>query len=237
MNSMTQGAGIIGRLVLAGALAFGLAACVSTTETEDLPQGEAAYEALAATPPVGEYRIQPLDLLSVNVFQEPEISNTGLRVTANGNIALPLAGEMHVTGLTSGQAAGAIRQRLTRYIIDPQVTVLVAESAGQRVTIEGEVAEPGVYPLTGRTGLLDLLAQAKGPTDDAKLDQAIVLRTIEGERYAAVFDIQEIRAGRAADPELRGGDQVVLGLDGLQKNIRQAVQASPFAAIFRPLLF
>ncbi len=112
---------------------------------------------------------------------------------------------------------------------------MLVESSAMRVTVEGAVVEPGIYPLTGKTGLLDIVAAAKGPSPSAKLDQAIVLRTVDGRQYGAVFDLDMIRAGEFADPQLRGGDQVVIGLDGLKENYRLALQAAPLATLVRLL--
>ena len=74
----------------------------------------------------------------------------------------------------------------------------VASSVSQKVSIQGEVAEPGVYQLTGPTTLLDVISMAKGETEIATLDQVVVFRNINGQRMGAVFDVASIRRGEAA---------------------------------------
>lgn len=208
-----------------------LTGCARSLHT-DLPVGTDAYTMLQSAPDPATYHIAPLDLLAVTVFLEPQLSSDNVRVTAQGDVALPLVGEIQATGMSTQQLSDTLAQRLARYVVRPQVSVRLIESSTMRVTIEGAVTEPGVYPLTGRTGLLDLIAVAKGVNPTAKLDQAIVLRQVEGAQYGAVFNIAEIRAGRMPDPQLRGGDQVVIGIDAVRENYRTILQTAPFFGAF-----
>ena len=90
------------------------------------------------------------DLLDLNVFDTPELSGK-LRVDEHGNVSLPLAGVLAVSGMTAEQAGSAIETRLreTDILKDPHVSVAVLEYATQGVTVTGEVKSPGVYPLLG----------------------------------------------------------------------------------------
>jgi len=113
-------------------------------------------------------RISAGDLLDLNVFDTPELS-TKLRVDEHGNVSLPLAGVLPVSGMTAEQAGLAIEGRLrqTDILKDPHVSVTVLEYATQGVTVVGEVKNPGVYPLMGSRGLLDLISAAGGVTPNA----------------------------------------------------------------------
>jgi polysaccharide biosynthesis/export protein len=108
------------------------------------------------------------DLLDLNVFDTPELS-TKLRVDENGNVSMPLAGGLSVSGMTAERAGLAIEARLreTDILKDPHVSITVLEYATQGVTVAGEVRNPGVYPLLGAHGLLDLISAAGGMTSNA----------------------------------------------------------------------
>ena len=129
------------------------------------------------------------------------MSAKALQVDAAGQIALPLVGTVEAKGKTLPNCRGSSRQILgAKYLRDPQVTVTVAASVSQKVSIQGEVTEPGVYPMSGPTTLLGVISMAKGETEVARLKQVVVFRTINGQRMGAVFDVASIRRGQAADP-------------------------------------
>jgi polysaccharide export outer membrane protein len=108
------------------------------------------------------------DLLDVNLLDTPELSSK-LRVDENGAVTLPLAGVLQVSGMTAEQAAHAIETRFrdSDMVLDPHVSVAVLEYATQGVVVLGEVKNPGVYPLLGEHGLLDLISAAGGITPNA----------------------------------------------------------------------
>ena len=131
-----------------------VAACAQDTQVSStLPTGAAAYGAISAPIPgqdsIADYRIGPLDTLDVTVFQEPELSSKALQVDASGQIALPLVGSVEAKGKTASELSADIEKLFgEKYLKDPQVTVSVATSVSQRVSIQGEVTEPGVYQVS-----------------------------------------------------------------------------------------
>ena len=108
------------------------------------------------------------DLIEVNVFDAPELSGK-LRVDDHGMIALPLAGNLSVSGMTAVQTGQAVEAKLLSADIlkEPHVTVTILEYATQGVAVLGEVKNPGVYPLLGTNSLLDLISAAGGVTANA----------------------------------------------------------------------
>ncbi len=220
--------------ICTSALAVG--ACAQMSPAVSLPRADEAYELFPAATESGPvaYRIGPLDVLSVNVFQEPELTFEKLEVDAGGNLAFPLIGEVEAAGKTASQLSNEITERLnTRYLRNAQVTVLVSSSVSQNITVEGNVVEPGVYEIPGgSTTLLQAIARAKSPTRTARNSEIAVFRMVNGERMGAVFDLGEIREGRAPDPELRGGDVVVVGFDALKGTFRDVLSAAPLFGIF-----
>ena len=92
------------------------------------------------------YQIGPLDVLKISVFQEPDLSLEEAPVDAGGNIVFPLIGQVRAAGKTSIQLGEDIAERLeARYLVDPQVNVIVSRSASQKITVEGAVKSPGVF--------------------------------------------------------------------------------------------
>lgn len=205
----------------------------------NLPSGAAAYAQVpvAKSSEVREYRIGPLDTISINVFQEADLSLQAVPVDSSGSILLPLVGTIEAAGKSTRQLAGEIASRLNeRYLRNPQVTVTVQNSAQQRVTVEGEVTQPGIYQIQGRTTLIDALALARGPTRNARLREVVIFREIDGVHSGALFNLQAIRRGEQPDPEVLPGDQVVVGLSSVKAGVREALTASPFLAVFVQLL-
>lgn len=202
-------------------------------------QGEAAYAAIPATSSasVADYVIGPLDALTVDVFQEPELSVKSVQVDASGRIALPLVGTVDASGKTASQLSRELEGKFgERYLNNPQVTVTVAGSVSQKVAVQGEVTEPGVYPLKGPTTLLEVLSLARGETSIASLQQVVVFRTIKGQRMGAVFDVTGIRRGEAKDPQILGNDLVVVGYSAARRIWRDVVSTMPVFNVFRPLV-
>ncbi|MEC3911062.1 polysaccharide biosynthesis/export family protein [Sphingobium sp. CR2-8] len=215
--------------IVALAACGSLAAC---TTVEDAPRGEAAYAAIPPAPAVGmDYRIAPDDVLRIQVYHEPDLSLEDAQVTAAGMIRMPLIGDVSIAGLTSSEASDVIAGRLgERYLVSPQVTLFVKKAVGRRVTVDGEVREPGLYPVEGRLTLLQAVALAKGPTRLAGLNQVVIVRQMDGQRQAALFDLAAIRKGEAADPEILPGDRVVVGLSRAKAILGGALLAIPALA-------
>lgn len=180
-----------------------------------------------------EYLIGPGDIVSLGVFNEPELSIDKLPVDEAGNIQVPLIGAVQVSGLTPAKASSLIATRLgARYLRSPQVTLNVTEQAGQVVTVEGQVMKAGAYPVDHETTLLGAIALAQSPSRIAKLDEIVIFRTINGQRLAARFDLSRIRAGRDPDPQIMGGDVVVVGFSQAKSIYRDVLQAAPLFNVF-----
>jgi len=180
---------------------------------------------------VSEYRVGPQDVIEIGVFQVPELNRT-VRVNTMGQISLPLIGTMQAGGLTIRELEVAIATGLeAKYLQNPQVTLFVKEYASQRITMEGAVMKPGIYPLTGRTTLLQCIAQA-GLTPLADLKGVVIFRQIGGKKMGAVFDIKAIRAGNAEDPLVYGDDVIVVDQNGAKTALSNFIRAASSFAVF-----
>src|SRR4029077_5657059 len=100
----------------------------------------------AGAVPEANYLVGPNDLLAVSVFDLAEMDQKG-RVDSEGNIQLPLIGQIHAAGLTAPQIAKAIPGPLAAFVHAPQVNVFILEYKSQEVAVSGSVAKPGLYPL------------------------------------------------------------------------------------------
>lgn len=213
----------------------GLAGCAST-DTRNLPRGEAAYATIPAIDPKvvpEEYVIGAFDEIDVSVFREPDVSLRNVSVDASGRVTMPLIGAVQAAGRTAAELSRDIEVRLGgKYLVDPQVTVAVNTSATQQVTVEGSVNVPGVYGVKGQVSLLDALAMARGPSRTASLNRTIVFRQVDGKRAAAVFDINEIRRGAMPDPTLLAGDRVVVTNSRTKSAFLDIITATPAIGLF-----
>lgn len=157
-----------------------------------------------------DHQIGPMDLLEIEVFGVEELSRT-VRVAANGQITLPLIGSVQAAGLSSQQLEQRIATALARdYLQDPHVSVFVADQVSQRVTVQGAVNEPGVFPMQGKTTLMQAIAMADGLNPVADAGDIRIFREAVGGRLVMSFDLNAIEDGATGDPRLQTGDIVVV---------------------------
>ena len=176
-----------------------LAACSSSGTTGSAQRGTSLpapdLTAITGATAQPDYRIGPLDMLEISVFQVPDLSKT-VQVNSGGQIALPLIGTVVAGGKTVGELETEISNKLqASYLQSPQVSVFVKEATSQRVTVDGAVANPGIVPLTGQTTLLQTIAVSGGMVPGAD-PSVMVFRNVQGKRMAAKFDMKAIRQGR-----------------------------------------
>jgi polysaccharide export outer membrane protein len=124
---------------------------------------------------------------------------------------LPLIGKVMAAGKTADQLEDEISKRLEKYLQSPQVSVSITESASQKLTVEGNVKSPGVFQVKGRTTLMQAIAMAGGPDDQADTRKVAVIRLDNGVRKAAVVDYEAIKKGAVGDPLLQADDVIVVG--------------------------
>jgi polysaccharide biosynthesis/export protein len=172
----------------------------------------AAVAALKVEPIANAYMIGPDDVLAINVWKEPEISRT-LPVRPDGNISLPLIGDLLASGRTTQQLQELIKQQLTAYLSSPEVTVLVQEVKSHKFNIIGEVAKPGSYVMTAPITVLDAIAVAGGLGEFARATKIYVLRVnADGTHVRLPFNYKQVIKGQdlTADVDLQPRDTVVV---------------------------
>ena len=149
------------------------------------------------------FQIGPDDVLAINVWKEPEISRS-VPVRSDGKVSLPLVGEVQASGQTPKQLETEIAKKLTSYISEPEVTVIVQQIKSQRFNILGQVARPGTYPLSNPTTVLDAIAVAGGFRDFAKKKSIYVLRqTADGSSTRLPFNYKDVIKGKDTQQNIR----------------------------------
>lgn len=182
------------------------------------------------------YRIGPQDVLEISVYRAPDLAKT-VQVAESGTINLPLVGDVQAAGVTAQELERTLKSKLgAKYLQNPQVTVFVREYNSQRVTVEGSVEKPGVYPYRGRVSLLELIATAGGMREVADGSDVMIFRTAGGTRQAARFDVDEIRSGRATDPPIMQGDVVIVNVSSGKKLYQDIMKTLPIVGVFGMLL-
>lgn len=180
------------------------------------------------------YRIGPLDKLEYTVYGIPDLSGE-VQADASGNISVPLVGVVLAAGKTPGELAAEIAEGLrAKFVRNPQVTVNVKEIVSQVVTVDGEVVQPGTYPVLGDMTLMRAVASARGVNEYAKLQDVVVFRTVGGKRYAGLYNLKAIRRGTYADPAVFANDIVVVGDSKSRRLFKDAIQLAP--ALLTPII-
>jgi polysaccharide export outer membrane protein len=197
---------------LTAAALLALSGAPALAATGNLPPPDNFNRASAAS---GGYRIEPLDTLDINVSQVEDLSKP-VQVDSGGKILLPLVGQIQAAGRTPAELSDDIAAALKKkYMKDPQVVVGVKEAQGEKITVDGAVLAPGMYPLGGPTTLMQAVSMAKGADPHfANVHRVAIFRQVNGERRSAFYDLAQIRTGQAQDPQVYGSDIVVVDTSG-----------------------
>jgi polysaccharide biosynthesis/export protein len=138
-----------------------------------------------------EFRLGPDDVIEVFVWKEPELSTTVV-VRPDGKVSLPLIGELPTSGKTAVELQKEIGQKLTQYISEPVVNVMVKEVNSAKVSVLGEVKTPGIYKIKDRATVLDVIALAGGFTEYAKRNKVTIIRPASsGEQKRIMLNVDD----------------------------------------------
>ena len=202
---------VVGASVLTTALVLPAAAQVSPQQpTEgaapvqlvDIPQGVPLPEG---------YVIGPEDVLTVIVWREKELS-AEVVVRPDGKISLPLLNDVQAAGLTPEALAEIVEKAATKFVKDSDATVIVKEIRSRKVFVLGEVAKPGVFPLTSETTVLQLIASVGGLLEYADRKNILILRVENGRERRLKFNYNDVIAGKNLQQNilLQPGDTVLV---------------------------
>jgi polysaccharide export outer membrane protein len=217
----------------AAAASLALAACA------DSRGGSIPYDVALGAPDApkivaleSDYRIKPADKLSIKVLKSDELTGE-YPVDLMGDISMPLIGEVAAADLTTQQLDQKITELLgQKYFEHPDVSVGIKESALRTITVDGAVREGGAFPTASAMTLMQAVALAKGPSEDANARRVAIFRTIGGQRQAAAFDLTAIRHGQAPDPQVYPGDIIVVDGSAMKSAFKRIVQSIPMLGTF-----
>lgn len=226
------------KLLLIAILVFSNAACSRSVAADGAQSVKVISNATLPEPSRADliaqdrpYLIGPFDKLVIDVFGIEELSKKEVQTDASGRISFPLAGVVEAAGRTPAEVETILEERLrVGFVRDPQVTVNLKETVSQVITVDGQVKEPGLYPVIGRMTLIRAVATAKGTDEFAKLDDVVVFRTVSGQQYAAIYNLKAIRRGNYPDPEVFANDVVIVGDSASRRLLKSGLQIAPLLA-------
>jgi len=209
---------IISRFVLLAALGVSATAGLGAQTAQAPPTAPPAAQpgGVPAPPPIdlpSGYVIGPEDVLVVQFWKDTDVS-AQVTVRPDGKISLQAINEIVAAGLTPEE----LRQRIITaakplFKEDPVVNVMVKEIHSRKVSIQGAVIKIGAYPLLTSMRVADLIAQAGGLQEFAKLDKIILIRIENGKQTVIPINYKDIQKGRNLDKyniELKPGDTIIV---------------------------
>ena len=172
------------------------------------PSGEAAP---AGVPLPSGYVIGPDDVLTVVLWREKDMS-ADVVVRPDGKITIPLINELQASGLTPEQLRTSIQKAASKYVAEPNATVIVKAINSRKVHILGSVGKSGTYPLTGDMTVLQLIATAGGLQEYADAKHITVMRKEDGRDQTLKFNYKDVVRQRNLQQNvlLKPGDTVVV---------------------------
>jgi protein involved in polysaccharide export with SLBB domain len=186
------------------------------------------------------YRIQPNDQLDVSFYLSPEL-HQNLTVRPDGDISIPIAGNVHAQGLTPGQLEKSLDQLYALELRDPKSTVRIDKSPWQVVYVEGQVGKPGAVPLQPGMTALQAIAASGGLTDAAGASKVVLIRRDAcGNPHGEQLKLDKVlnQKDNEEDVALLPADIVVVPRSGIAQfdlNIKQYVRdAMPLETIIAP---
>src|SRR6267154_1104424 len=158
-----------------------------------------------------DYVIGADDVLDVSVWKEQELTRS-LQVRPDGKISMPLLGDVQAAGLTPGQLAQNVTDKLKKYLTAPQVTVILTQINSQRVYVTGEVTRPGAYPVLPGMTSLQAISSAGGLTTFSNSKKIFLMRDENHIQTKYPFSYKEVLDGRKAEENLpvKAGDTIVV---------------------------
>lgn len=167
-----------------------------------------------------QYTMRPGDELNIVVTQEDDMGNTSnvqtpFTIRPDGKVSFPMVGEIDTTDMTVSEFTDTLRNGLSRYIVDPDVSVNIVKLGGIRVYVFGEVNKPGVYELTKAHTVIDAIGAANGFTRDTAKKKIFLIHQDQPRSYIPI-DLNNIlmTGDMSENYELREGDIIYLKRNG-----------------------
>ena len=184
---------------------------VANSSAKDAFSNKEVTSALAQVRSSQSYVLQPGDLVDIRVYMEDNMDRV-LRISGNGTVTFPLVGNIKIAGLSLEQAEQNLANRLTEYLRQPQVSMLVKEYGNKTVYVLGQVSKPGSIqiPPEKQLTVLEAITSVGGFTDVANASKVRVLRLENGKQKNIDVDVTQItkQGNKSLDIALQPGDVV-----------------------------
>jgi polysaccharide export outer membrane protein len=183
----------------AGSRSSGVSGTTTAADAAGMPNGE------------GGYRIGPEDVLQIDVWKESDFSAT-TPVRADGKISVPLLNDVQAAGLTPIELSASLREKLSKYVIDPRITVIVTQTNSRKAYVMGMVNRQGTVRLLSNLTVLQAISASGGLAQFAKSKQIYVLREEGGQQRRLPFNYDAVIKGKHPEQNilLQPGDTVVV---------------------------
>ena len=164
------------------------------------------------------YRLEAPDEIEIAVIPQSEIDRT-VAIRPDGKISLPLIGDVFAEGLTPEELAAELTEKLSKYVKNPSVSVIVTGFNSKKVYVIGEVFDQGAYPYTGTTSVFEAVEEAGSFTRRASLGRVILVRGDLENPMVIDINLKEVvkRGIKAKDLNLQPGDIVYVPPNGFAK--------------------
>jgi len=188
---------------------------ITDGERQSLRREDQSEEEAAILPYINNFfattRLGPEDVISVDVFDQPNYSRGNLTVPPNGRISYPLIGQLMIAGRTTEDLEKEITEKLAEYIREPKVSVQIVQVHSLKYLVIGDVTTPGIYEMTRRMTVTEALAKAGYATRFGDLSKVAVLRMQkDGSATPIPINVNEVARGKLQDIYLTPGDTVVV---------------------------
>ena len=146
------------------------------------------------------------------MWKEPDLTRPEVLVRPDGQFSFPLVGEVDARGKTVAEINKVVKERLGRFMSQPEVTVAVQEVRGNKVYVIGQVTKPGEFIVNPRVDVMQALSMAGGATPFAALGDITILRRTGAKQIALPFRYNDVARGRNLEQniQLEAGDVVVV---------------------------
>ncbi|ANM32353.1 hypothetical protein ABI59_18790 [Acidobacteria bacterium Mor1] len=162
-----------------------------------------------ARPVRADFTIGIEDQLTISVWGESELDSMTVKVGPDGKITIPLVNDLYVEGFTLQEVRNEVANRLSNFIRDPNVTVMLSELNSYRIYVLGEVNGQGVLSFSRPTRLLQVVATAGGLTEYSR-KRIVLIREVDGEEQRFDLDYKRVIEGLEDNPFLLPGDMLVV---------------------------
>jgi polysaccharide biosynthesis/export protein len=216
MSALSRREGIFVAVMLVcgffSACAAGQVSATQATTSSSPPVTEVANPSAVSSETASQAasRLGPGDLLEITVYNVPELT-TKVRINVGGDVHLPLINYVHLAGLTNEEAEALIEKRLSDggFVKNPQVTVSTDQSLSQTVSILGEVAKPGIYPILPEQRLFDVISAAGGLTEKAGRSLSVTHRE-QSDTHVTILISRNLMDNPQSNIALLAGDTIVV---------------------------